>query len=67
MNVWKKNLVAAAVLVTVCCGIYLNWLYTEDQTTADLTDSLDASKILSQDMVVMGDDNSLFPECSYYI
>ena len=56
MKKWKKNIMAAAVLVTVCAGIYLNWLYTEDQTTADLTDSLDASKILSQDMVVMGDE-----------
>ena len=56
MKKWKKNIMAAAVLVTVCAGIYLNWLYTEDQATADLTDSLDASKILSQDMVVMGDE-----------
>ena len=40
MKVWKKNLVAAAVLVTVCSGIYLNWLYTEDTATANLTDTL---------------------------
>ena len=46
---------AAAVLVTVCAGIYLNWLYSEDQATADLTDTLDQSKLLSSDMVVMGD------------
>ena len=37
MKVWKKNLVAAAVLVTVCAGIYVNWLYTEDKTAATLT------------------------------
>ena len=30
MKVWKKNMVAAAVLVTVCAGIYVNWLYTEE-------------------------------------
>ena len=29
MKQWKKNMVAAAVLVTVCTGIYLNWLYTD--------------------------------------
>lgn len=55
MKIWKKNLIAAAVLVAVCAGIYVNWLYTEDQTTADLTDTLDASKILSSDMLVMAD------------
>lgn len=56
MKIWKKNLIAAAVLVTVCAGIYLNWLYSEDQAVADLTDTLDSSKILSSDMLVMGDD-----------
>ena len=53
MKTWKKNVMAAAVLVTVCAGIYMNWLYTEDQTTADLTDTLDAQKVLSSDTLVM--------------
>jgi stage III sporulation protein AH len=55
MKIWKKNLMAAAVLVTVCAGIYLNWLYAEDQATADLTDTLDSGKVLSSDMLVMND------------
>lgn len=59
MKTWKKNVVAAAVLVTVCAGIYVNWLYTEDQTTADLTDTLDTEKVLSSDMLVMGDGSTL--------
>lgn len=59
MKIWKKNLIAAAVLVTVCAGIYVNWLYTEDQTTANLTDTLDADKILSSDTLVMADGTSL--------
>ena len=59
MKIWKKNLIAAAVLVTVCGGIYVNWLYTEDQTTADLTDTLNSDKILSSDMLVMADQTSL--------
>lgn len=54
MKIWKKNLVAAAVLVTVCAGIYVNWVYTEDQA-ADLTDTLDGDKILNSDTLVMGD------------
>ena len=53
MKTWKKNLLAGAVLLTVCAGIYVNWLYSQDQTTADLTDTLDASKVLSSDSLVM--------------
>ena len=49
MKIWKKNLVAAAVLVTVCTGIYINWLYTEQNTAMDLTDTLDAQKVMSDD------------------
>lgn len=56
MKVWKKNLVAAAVLVTVCAGIYVNWLYTEDQTTPTLTDTLDDSLVLSDDGLVLEGD-----------
>ena len=56
MKVWKKNMVAAAILVTVCTGIYVNWLYTEDQQVTNLVDTLDEEKILSNDLLVMGDD-----------
>ena len=58
MKTWKKNFVAAAVLVTVCAGIYVNWLYTEEQAAVNLTDTLDESKILSSDMLVMSDGSS---------
>ena len=53
MKVWKKNLIAAALLLTVCGGIYVNWLYTEDQAVANLTDTLDEEKIMSADLLVM--------------
>ena len=56
MKVWKKNMVAAAVLVTVCAGIYVNWLYTEDVATGSLEDSLDVEKVLSEDALVLSDD-----------
>lgn len=52
---WKKNVVAAGVLVTVCAGIYVNWLYTGGKTTQNLTDTLDAEKVMSEDMLVPGD------------
>lgn len=58
MKTWKKNMVAAGVLVTVCAGIYLNWLYTEDTQTASLDDVLNEEKILDESMLVMGNDTS---------
>lgn len=56
MKVWKKNMVAAAVLVTVCAGIYVNWLYTEDNAATSLTDTLDAEKVMSDDTLVLSED-----------
>ena len=56
MKVWKKNLVAAAVLVTVCAGIYVNWLYTEENTAASLTDTLNTEKVMSEEMLVLSED-----------
>lgn len=57
MKIWKKNLVAAALLVTVCIGIYANWSYTQDQQTMDLTDTLNEEKLLSEDLMVMAEEN----------
>lgn len=59
MKKWKKNVVAGAVLVTVCAGIYVNWAYSEGQTAANLTDTLDADKIMAADTLVMNDGSTL--------
>ena len=59
MKIWKKNLIAVAVLVTVCAGIYLNWLYSEDQSVSNLDDTLDVDKILSSDMLVMNENGDV--------
>ena len=56
MKIWKKNMVAAAVLVTVCAGIYVNWLYMEDKTAASLVDTLDEDKVMSEDTLVLSED-----------
>ena len=56
MKIWKKNLIAAAVLVTVCTGIYLNWLYTEQSTASELTDMLDVEKVMSDEMLLLEED-----------
>ena len=55
MKKWGKNLIAGAVLLTVCAGIYVNWYYGEKQSAANLIDTLDADKVLSDDTMVMGD------------
>ena len=59
MKIWKKNMVAAAVLVTVCAGIYVNWLYTQENTATDLTDTLDTEKVMSEDLLAMDDQITL--------
>lgn len=56
MNKWKKNMIAAAVLVTVCAGIYVNWLYEEDMATSELTDTIDVEKVMSEDLLVLSED-----------
>ncbi len=56
MNNWKKNMAAAAILVTVCSGIYLNWLYTEDQTASDLEETLNTEKVMSDETLVLSPD-----------
>ena len=56
MKNWKKNVVAAGVLVTVCAGIYLNWVYTESAQPVSLEDTLDAGKLMDESMLVMNND-----------
>ena len=56
MKVWKKNMVAAAVLVTVCAGIYVNWLYTEENAVTSLADQLDTEKVMSDETLILSED-----------
>ena len=53
MKNWKKNLMAAAVLLVVCTGIYMNWMYTNAQSVDDLTDTLDAEKVMSENGIIL--------------
>ena len=57
MKIWKKNMIAAAVLVTVCAGIYVNWLYADNAAGADLTDLLDTEKVMSDEMLMLEDES----------
>lgn len=56
MKIWKKNMIAAAVLVTVCAGIYVNWLYAGENTAVSLVDTLDAEKVMNDDMLILSED-----------
>lgn len=53
MQTWKKNLLAAALLLVVCAGIYMNWMYSNAEDVADLTDKLDSEKVMSDDNLML--------------
>ena len=54
---WQKNLIAAAILVVVCAGIYMNWMYNNAKSVGDFTDTLDAEKVMSQDGNLLDTDD----------
>lgn len=51
MKNWKRNAVTAVVLMFVCAGVYLNWSYNQ-QNTVELTDTLDAEKVMGENLVL---------------
>lgn len=55
MKKWKKNMVAAGILVTVCCGIYVNWVYTGGNVD-DLEDTLQTEKVMSDALLDLGEE-----------
>ena len=65
MNKWKKNCIAAAVLVVVCAGIYMNWMYTNDEQVDDLTAVLDSEKVMSEEGLVIEVGGVTDPEDTY--
>jgi stage III sporulation protein AH len=62
MKTWKKNLMAVAILLTVCSGIYLNWVYNGGKDTQDLEQTLNADKVMSDDMLVLGGEDQVQKE-----
>lgn len=57
MKIWKRNAVIAGVMVLICAGIYLNWLYGNE--AVDLTQTLDADKVLGESTLVLNDTTDL--------
>ena len=61
-KVWKKNVLATAVLVTVCGGIYLNWRFATNGGAKDFVSTLDAEKVMSEELLVMSDQPEMTVE-----
>ena len=66
MKTWRKNIMAAAVLLTVCAGIYLNWIYTQDEMSSDLTDTLDAQKVMSEEGIMLEEETDINTVTDYF-
>ena len=64
MKTWKKNAVIATVLVLVCAGIYLNWLYADQTQPEDLTQTLNAEQVLGESTLVIASDSDALLETS---
>lgn len=55
MKTWKRNAVIAGVLVLICAGVYLNWLY--GGSTPELTETLNSEKIMDDATFVLYSDD----------
>ena len=55
MKNWRRNAVVATVLLFVCAGIYLNWAYNQRELLQELPEALDASQILDDATLVIGE------------
>lgn len=58
-QIWKRNIVAATVLLFVCGAVYLNWKYASNISDPK-TD--EAGKVLGQSTLVSGDNGGEAPE-----
>lgn len=52
---WRRNAVVATVLLFITAGIYLNWSYTQNEAAAELSETLDASQVLGESTLVIGE------------
>lgn len=62
MKIWKRNTIIALVMVLLCGGIYLNWLYEKE--SVDLVDVLDADKIMGESTLVLKNDSNAVLEAA---
>jgi len=55
MKIWKRNAVAATVLVLICAGVYLNWA-AKQKPVQDITDTLNPEQVLNDATLVMAQE-----------
>ena len=60
-QVWKRNVVAATVLLFVCAAVYLNWKYASNVADEAGTES---GKVLGQSTLVSGEAELEDPEAA---
>lgn len=53
-QIWKRNIVAATVLLFVCAAVYLNWKYASN--VSDAVGQGDDTKVLGQSTLVSGEE-----------
>ena len=56
MKSWKRNAIVATVLLFVCAGMYLNWSFNQSQAVMDLTETLDADKVMGDSTLVVSEE-----------
>lgn len=65
MKIWKRNAIIAVVMVLICGGIYLNWLYEKE--SVDLTNVLDTDKIMGESTLVLNDGSDYIQEAAHTV
>ena len=60
-QLWKRNMVVAAIALFVCAAVYLNWNYGKDAASADAGKTMGQSAMVggkTQDPLVGGDSSA---------
>ena len=54
MKTWKRNAIAATILVLICAGVYLNWNANQLEAV-DFTETLNAEQVLNDATLTLSD------------
>lgn len=54
MKTWKRNAIAATILVLICAGVYLNWNANQLEA-ADFTETLNEEQVLNDATLTLSD------------
>ena len=57
MKTWKRNAIAATILVLICAGVYLNW-NANQIAPVDFTETLNEEQVLNDATLTLSDTSS---------